>query len=55
MIADGTPYLISHPWLCIFPGLALTLTVLGFHLLGDRLRERGSGAEPAPLVGWGNG
>lgn len=46
MIAEGTPYLTSHPWLCLFPGLALTLTVLGFHLLGDQLRE-GPGGEPA--------
>jgi peptide/nickel transport system permease protein len=52
MIADGTPYLTSHPWLCIFPGLALTLTVLGFHLLGDWLRERRGGEQPAPLVGF---
>lgn len=42
MIYEGTPYLVTHPWLCLFPGLALTLSVLGFHLLGDRLRERGA-------------
>jgi peptide/nickel transport system permease protein len=27
------------PWLSIFPGLAITLTVLGFNLLGDALRD----------------
>jgi peptide/nickel transport system permease protein len=52
MIADGTPYLTSHPWLCIFPGLALTLTVLGFHLLGDWLRELHGEEQAAPLVGF---
>lgn len=42
MIYEGTPYLASHPWVCLFPGLALSLSVLGFHLLGDVLREQGS-------------
>jgi peptide/nickel transport system permease protein len=28
------------PWLAIFPGLAILLTVLGFTLLGDGLRDR---------------
>ncbi|MGD9892653.1 MAG: ABC transporter permease [Dehalococcoidia bacterium] len=27
------------PWLAIFPGLALTITVLAFNLLGDTLRD----------------
>ncbi len=49
MIYEGTPYLTTHPWLCLFPGLALTLSVLGFHLLGDRLRER-EGTAPRSLA-----
>jgi peptide/nickel transport system permease protein len=28
------------PWLAVFPGLAIVLTVLGFALLGDGLRQR---------------
>ncbi len=29
----------AAPWLAIFPGLALTLTVFGFNLFGDALRD----------------
>lgn len=39
MISDGQLYYRSAPWLVIFPGLAIMLTVLGFNLLGDGLRE----------------
>jgi peptide/nickel transport system permease protein len=27
------------PWLAIFPGICITLTVVGFNLLGDGLRD----------------
>ncbi len=40
MIASGTQYLLTEPWICIFPGVALTLSVLGFHLLGDFINDR---------------
>lgn len=39
LLAEGAVYLTVKPWLCIFPGLAITFTVLGFHLLGDGLRD----------------
>lgn len=39
MIATGRPLLTTSPHLVIFPGLALSLTVLGFVLLGDGLRD----------------
>ena len=39
MIRDGTQYLTSAPWLSIFPGLAILVTVLAFNLLGDGLRD----------------
>ena len=39
LLAEGIVYLTVKPWLCIFPGLAITCTVLGFHLLGDGLRD----------------
>lgn len=39
LLAEGAVYLTVTPWLCIFPGLAITCTVLGFHLLGDGLRD----------------
>ncbi|WP_293125918.1 ABC transporter permease [Microcoleus sp. bin38.metabat.b11b12b14.051] len=32
-------YALSSPWTIVFPGLLITLTVLGFNLLGDGLRD----------------
>jgi peptide/nickel transport system permease protein len=40
MIAEGRSYVLSAWWICIFPGLAILLTVLLANLLGDRLAER---------------
>ncbi len=40
MLAEGQGFLTQAPWLEIFPGLALALTVLAFNLLGDALRHR---------------
>ncbi len=39
MINEGQSYYRSAPWLVFFPGLAIMLTVLGFNLLGDGLRD----------------
>jgi peptide/nickel transport system permease protein len=39
MISEGQSYYRSAPWLVIYPGLAIMLTVLGFSLLGDGLRD----------------
>ncbi|MFQ5839926.1 MAG: ABC transporter permease [Candidatus Methylomirabilales bacterium] len=39
LLADGAVYLTIKPWLTVSPGLAITGTVLGFHLLGDGLRD----------------
>src|SRR5579884_4095868 len=39
MLQTGYRYLSQAPWLSIFPGAAIYLTVLGFNLLGDGLRE----------------
>jgi peptide/nickel transport system permease protein len=35
MVVDALPYLEQHPLEVIFPGLALTLVVIGFNLLGE--------------------
>ena len=35
----GLEYAEKAPWLGIFPGLAMTLAVFGFNLLGDTLRD----------------
>lgn len=32
-------YLIRAPWMAIFPGLAISLAVMGWNLLGDALRD----------------
>lgn len=40
MLADGRQYLVLAPWMSIFPGLAISMTLLGVNLLGDALRDR---------------
>lgn len=39
MLADSKEYLVQAPWTMVFPGLAIMLTVLGFNLMGDGLRD----------------
>jgi len=39
MLNDGRPFLRSAPQLMIYPGLLMSLAVLGFNLLGDGLRD----------------
>ncbi len=39
MVADGRQYLLSYWWVPIFPGLAIFVTVLGFNLIGDAIRD----------------
>lgn len=39
MIADGRQILETSPWISVGPGIAITLTVLGFNLFGDGLRD----------------
>jgi len=39
MISDGVPFLRQNPHMVFFPGMAIMLTVLGFNLLGDGLRD----------------
>lgn len=39
MLARGRRFLPGATWLMVFPGLAVSLTVLGFNLLGDALRD----------------
>jgi len=36
--STGRAFMEQAPWLAIFPGLAISLAVLGFNLLGDTLR-----------------
>lgn len=39
MLADARGYMQLAPWTMIFPGLSIMLTVLGFNLFGDGLRD----------------
>jgi peptide/nickel transport system permease protein len=39
MLAELQAYIGIHPWSVLWPGLAITLTVLAFNLLGDAIRD----------------
>ncbi len=39
MLSAAQQYLEVAPWLAIFPGLALSVLIMGFVLLGDALRD----------------
>jgi peptide/nickel transport system permease protein len=39
MILDARSVLVTAPWVGIFPGIAITLTVLATNLVGDALRD----------------
>jgi len=39
MVADGKGMFLNAPWIVISAGLPITITVLGFSLLGDGIRD----------------
>jgi peptide/nickel transport system permease protein len=39
MLADGQDYFQQNPWMGIFPGLAILVTVMAFNFVGDGLRD----------------
>ena len=39
MLNDARDYWLNAPWALLFPGLCITITVLGFNLIGDGLRD----------------
>lgn len=39
MLASGRDYIWEAPWLTLYPGLAIFVTILGLNLLGDGLRD----------------
>lgn len=39
MLSEGRAYMQSAPWLMVFPGLAIFVTVVVFNMLGDGLRD----------------
>lgn len=39
MIRAGIDHLTNAPWLSVFPGLAILITILAFNMLGDGIRD----------------
>jgi peptide/nickel transport system permease protein len=39
MVSQGRTYLTIAPWVIVFPGMAIAMSVLGLNLLGDGLRD----------------
>lgn len=39
MLMDGKAVIETAPWLSLYPGLAILVTVLGYNLLGESLRD----------------
>jgi peptide/nickel transport system permease protein len=39
MISEGRNYIPAQWWVSTFPGLAISMVVLGFNLLGDGIRD----------------
>ena len=40
MLSESQAFLFNAPWCALAPGLMIMLTVLGFHYLGEALKER---------------
>jgi peptide/nickel transport system permease protein len=40
MISSNRVYINSAPWMVIFPGLAISVTVMSFNIIGDYLRDK---------------
>lgn len=39
MLSEGRAFLREAPWMGVFPGLAIMISVMGFNFLGDGLRD----------------
>jgi peptide/nickel transport system permease protein len=39
LLSDARQYLRIGPWIAIFPGIAITILILGFNLFGDGIRD----------------
>jgi ABC-type dipeptide/oligopeptide/nickel transport system permease subunit len=48
LIRDGVDNILQSPWIALFPGLALTFSVLAFNMVGDSLRDM---FDPRAIVG----
>jgi peptide/nickel transport system permease protein len=48
MLSASRQYMLIDPWIAVLPGSAIALSVLGFNLLGDGLRDVLDPQMPAP-------
>ena len=39
MVGQGSNFLLSAPWIALFPGLFIALIVLSINIIGDGLRD----------------
>jgi peptide/nickel transport system permease protein len=39
ILAEGRLYIQQAPWLVLYPGVAIMLTIFGLNLFGDGLRD----------------
>ncbi|HEX7373076.1 MAG TPA: ABC transporter permease subunit, partial [Thermodesulfobacteriota bacterium] len=39
ILSDARNFMMDNAWMTVFPGVAITLAVLGFNLFGDALRD----------------
>ena len=39
MLSEASNFIFNAPWMVIWPGVAIFITVLGYNLLGDGLRD----------------
>jgi ABC-type dipeptide/oligopeptide/nickel transport system permease subunit len=39
MLSDAQKFILTEPYIAVFPGVAIALTVIGFNLAGDGLRD----------------
>ena len=39
ILSDARNFMLDNPGMTVYPGIAITLSVLGFNLLGDSLRD----------------
>jgi peptide/nickel transport system permease protein len=39
MISHGRSFLHSAPWLTVFPGTAIAITIISMNIIGDSLRD----------------
>lgn len=51
LVSEGFRYIITAPWLSLFPGLAIMVTVVCFNIVGEWLRDRFDPRRRLPVGG----